>query len=89
MIRGRPPIGITLSSTPYMRIPSFPFLAAIACMGVLGGCTSSTDPGDRDFFNSGWVNPRDLDTDDNFQPRKRRKDEGPTSPTQLDDPLGR
>jgi hypothetical protein len=72
-----------------MRIPSFSILAAIACMGVLGGCTSSTDPGDREFFNRGWVNPRDLDTDDNFRPKERLNDGAPTSPTQLDDPLGR
>lgn len=70
-----------------MHISPFSFLVAIICVGALGGCTTSTDPGDREFFNRGWVNPHELDTDDNFRPREQQMKDKQPSPTQLDHPL--
>jgi hypothetical protein len=42
------------------KIRPLPLLAALAFLAIQG-CAS--DAGDREFFNTGWLNPKTLDQD--------------------------
>ena len=54
---------------------------------LISGCTTSDDPDDRAFFNRGWINPKELDTDDNFNRIDRKKKDRQPPPNYVRDPL--
>lgn len=62
-------------------------LITLSGASFLNGCTTSDDPDDRTFFNRGWINPKELDTDENFNRIDPRTKKPLPPPNYVRDPL--